>query len=49
MGTARMARPTYEQLLDIIAAEDRQIAQLPTHNRQLETRVRQLVETAIEY
>ena len=36
MGTARMARPTYEQLLDIIAAKDRQIAQLEARIHKLE-------------
>ncbi len=36
-----MAEPTYEQLLGIIAAKDRQIVQLQAHDRQLETRVRQ--------
>ncbi|MCH8243485.1 MAG: hypothetical protein IH897_12885 [Planctomycetes bacterium] len=31
-----MARPTYEQLLDIIAAKDRQIAQLEARIHKLE-------------
>ena len=35
-GTARMAQPTYEQLLGIIVAKDRQIARLETGVAQLE-------------
>jgi len=37
-----MAQPTYEQLLDVIAQKDRQIAQLEARNRELESRNRQL-------
>lgn len=37
-----MAQPTYEQLLGIIAAKDRQIAQLEARVAQLEARVAQL-------
>ena len=33
-----MAQPTYEQLLDVIAQKDRQIAQLEARNRELEAR-----------
>ena len=42
MGTARMARPTYEQLLGIIAAKDRQITQLQTHAALLEAQLHKL-------
>ena len=43
-----MAKPTYEQLVDIVAKKDRQIARLETQNRQLETQNKQLEAKVVQ-
>ena len=45
MGAVRMAKPTYEQLRDIIARQDQQIAQKDHQIGQLEVRVTHLEQS----